>query len=383
MRLLLLLFIAFLPLGSFADSLAVGWARHSWHKHAHHKHAHHKPAHHKPAHHKPAHHKTVHHKSAHHKLAHHKPARYNPAQYIHTHKGATNYTLQDYYAGKSFLDDWWYFSGNDPTNGNVNYLKKEEAVDKKLSYVQPGGATVLAVDNYSNIPVGGKRNSVRIQTKKTYSSGLFIADFSAMPYGCSVWPAYWSVGNPWPNAGEIDIIEGVNLGPANQYTLHSAADSTCTLTTAGTEVLSNVMHDVCASSDKDNRGCGFHDNNSSSYGQVFNNGGGGIFAHRWDSTGITIWRFNRDNIPSDITARQPNPVTWPTPVAFWSSESCDIAANFYNHVLVLDTTVCGGWAGAAYDKSGCPGTCAEAVANNANFDTAKWIINYIAVYQLE
>lgn len=42
---------------------------------------------------------------------------------------------------------------------------------------------------------------VRLQSQKTYSGGLFIADIVAMPYGCSVWPAYWSVGPDWPAAG--------------------------------------------------------------------------------------------------------------------------------------------------------------------------------------
>jgi beta-glucanase (GH16 family) len=49
-----------------------------------------------------------------------------------------------------------------------------------------------------------------------YNGGLFIADFETMPFGCSLWPAYWSYGTAsWPADGEIDILEGVN----NQVTL--------------------------------------------------------------------------------------------------------------------------------------------------------------------
>ena len=43
--------------------------------------------------------------------------------------------------------------------------------------------------------------SIRINSKKTYNRGLFIADFQAMPYGCSIWPAFWSTGPNWPNEG--------------------------------------------------------------------------------------------------------------------------------------------------------------------------------------
>ena len=48
--------------------------------------------------------------------------------------------------------------------------------------------------------------SVRISSKKTYNGGLFIADFFAMPHGCSVWPAYWSVGPNWPSAGTFHCL---------------------------------------------------------------------------------------------------------------------------------------------------------------------------------
>lgn len=48
------------------------------------------------------------------------------------------------------------------------------------------------------------------------------------PYGCSVWPAMWSVGANWPYQGEIDTFEGVNALTDNAMTLHSAPGCTTT-----------------------------------------------------------------------------------------------------------------------------------------------------------
>ncbi|KAH9479409.1 putative endo-1,3(4)-beta-glucanase [Psilocybe cubensis] len=277
------------------------------------------------------------------------------------------FKLQDFYQGNSFLNDWEFFSGEDPTHGNVNYQTRENAINKGLAYVQQDGAAVLAVDDYSTVPVNGRRDSVRIFSKKSYSNGLFIADFFTMPHGCSVWPAYWSFGPNWPSAGEIDVLEGVHNQLTNQMSLHTSAGCSLPSKLSQTEATSNILHTECVSSGESNIGCSFSDTDPQSYGHNFNVAGGGVFAHLWDNTGIKIWRFSRGNIPADITSKNPNPASWGVPAANFPSSSCDIASHFFEHNLVINTSICGDFAGATYPTSGCPGTCGEAVANATNF----------------
>jgi len=70
------------------------------------------------------------------------------------HRVSRSYTLIT-----STLSGWDFFTEADPTHGNVNYQSKEDAIAKGLAYVQLDGTTVLAVDDTSNIAVGGNRNS--------------------------------------------------------------------------------------------------------------------------------------------------------------------------------------------------------------------------------
>lgn len=107
---------------------------------------------------------------------------------------------------------------------------------------------------------------------------------------------------------------------------------------------------------------------------------GGVFATLIDDSGISIYRFERGSIPSDIDAGKPDPSSWGVPAAFWSSDSCDIASNFKDLSIVFDTTLCGGFAEGAFSNT-CSGTCSAAVANKTNFDYAQWKVNYVAVYQ--
>lgn len=289
------------------------------------------------------------------------------------------FTLTDLYTGTGFLNGWDFFVGGDPTHGSVKYLSKADAIAKGLAIVQKDGTTVLAVDDKKILPVGAKRDSVRISTKKKYNGGLFIADFFAMPHGCSVWPAYWSLGPVWPRDGEIDILEGVHDQPTNQYTLHTSAG--CTLSTGNVNVASKVFNKQCASSGNSNTGCGFIDTDTRTYGKGFNLVGGGVYVHLWNKDGIKVWHFARNEIPTDIKNKMPNPSSWGVPAAFWSTSSCDMASHFRDHSLVLDTTLCGDFAGATFSNDGCSGSCAQAVTDPKNYRFAKWKLNYIAVYQ--
>lgn len=188
-----------------------------------------------------------------------------------------------------------------------------------------------------------------------------------MPWGCSVWPAYWSVGPDWPNAGEIDILEGVNNQTWNQYTIHTGSQCVLPANFAGIDASASPMGTTCTSSNGANSGCGFQNNDPNSYGAGFNAAGGGVLAHEWNSWGVKIWFFTRDKIPADITSGHPNPTSWETPTAAWPSKFCDFSSALHDHTLVIDTTLCGDWASSAYSGTGCPGTCQEAVANPANF----------------
>ncbi|KAG2075644.1 hypothetical protein BDR04DRAFT_1091206 [Suillus decipiens] len=110
---------------------------------------------------------------------------------------AKTYSVQDFYQGQGFFDNWFFNTGSDPTGGNVIYQNKTAAQAKGLAYVS-GSTTVLAVDSTSSVPAGGYRDSVRITSQKSYNGGLFVMDAAQMPVGCSTWPSFWTVGPNWP-----------------------------------------------------------------------------------------------------------------------------------------------------------------------------------------
>ncbi len=69
----------------------------------------------------------------------------------------------------------------------------------------------MRADDWSIVaPSARGRDSVRISSQNAYDEAIFVLDLQHMPAGCSTWPAFWTLSKagPWPNGGEIDIIEG-------------------------------------------------------------------------------------------------------------------------------------------------------------------------------
>ena len=56
------------------------------------------------------------------------------------------------------------------------------------------------------------RDSVRIVSQSAYAEAVIVLDVQHMPEGCATWPAFWTLSQqgPWPNGGEIDIVEGAS-----------------------------------------------------------------------------------------------------------------------------------------------------------------------------
>lgn len=248
-------------------------------------------------------------------------------------------------------------------------------------------------------------HSVRIMSMKTFKYGVIIADLESMPSGCSVWPAFWTLGSgkEWPYGGEIDIIEGVNndlllvnsnffllfrrrfiSGFRNQYTFHTGIDQECSIPNkvpkdnAPGSFMGTIVNTDCRSSEKADTGCAVRDTSKISYGPGFDKAGGGIFALLRNKEGFKIWHFERHSIPADIRARNPNPSSWPTPNAALSVDECAGVDSFFTpQNLIFDITLCGGFGTANYQADGCPGTCAERVTKGCNYIGA-YFMNFLS-----
>ncbi len=243
----------------------------------------------------------------------------------------------------------------------------------------------MGVDT-TNVASGRGRNSVRITSKKSYDAGsLIILDLSHMPGSvCGTWPAFWTVGPSWPSNGEIDIIEGVNTQAYNHYAVHTGLGCSISDTGLFSGSIETQSCDVNAAGQPNNAGCSIVTSDTSSYGNGFNAGQGGVYATEFTSSAISIWFFPRSAIPTDIASGSPNPKGWGKPHASFGSP-CNIGHFVKQQQIVFDTTFCGDWAGGVWSTdamcSAKAATCQEFVQNNPlAFKETYWSINSLKVY---
>ncbi|TGO80180.1 hypothetical protein BELL_0013g00310 [Botrytis elliptica] len=296
----------------------------------------------------------------------------------------TGYQLEESYSGNTFFDAFDFFTAPDPTHGFVTYVSENDASQQGLISVRSDGV-YMGVDSKTILnPSGPGRNSVRIESKKSWTHGLFIADLGHMPGGaCGTWPAMWTVGNNWPYNGEIDIIEGVNSQNHNLMSLHSAP--TCSV--AGSGQTGTLQSANCNNfANPVGVGCGISDPRTNSYGRGFNLNGGGIYAMEWTSSHIRVYFFPAGTAPADINGPNPDPSKWGIPVSNFEGD-CDIDTHFKENRLIFDTTFCGDWGSAVWSSDATCGpkaaTCVDYVASKPEaFGDQYWLVKSVKIYQL-
>ncbi|CDO68761.1 Glycoside Hydrolase Family 16 protein [Trametes cinnabarina] len=275
------------------------------------------------------------------------------------------YSLIRNYSGPNFFEGWDFLDGFDnTTNGDVNYLSQANATADNLVFVNNAGNAIIKVDNTSFVPFNFKRNSVKIISHDYFPIGsVFLFDALHLPFGCSVWPSFWTMGQNWPHGGEIDIMEGVNRATSDQMTLH--ANPGCVQAPNPVQLGKTAGAD-CSAGVNSSNGCTVLETQPNSYGEGFNDNGGGVWAAQFDVLGIFVWFWNRSTIPADVSSgsNTVNPSTWGTPSAAWPSSSCNISEFFAPQQLVIDITLCGDFAGQpnVYQQT-CGGSPANTTAN--------------------
>lgn len=343
------------------------------------------------------------------------------------------YHLTEDLSYTNFFSAFDFFSGPDPTQGFVQYQNATSAIQKNLiGYLVDTQSVFLGVDHTSKDPAG--RSSVRLESKKGWNAGLLVADIRHMPAStCGTWPAYWLVGSDaamngnitWPEAGEIDIIEGANDYTTNSVTLHTSAgcmvDNTTSLAATGSDNaqlpftgrLKTDDCDVAAPNQGDNVGCSIAapvltpplhkrtatiSNAFPSYGTPFNRAGGGIYAMELTPDSISVWLIPRASPQYSTLFPTPASSTFlnttlsasalGTPIARFAGQ-CDVAQKFRNMKIVFDTTFCGAWAGGEWEAGGCAGktgvsTCEAYVREHPEaFGNAYWEIAGLKWFQKE
>ncbi|KAI9662447.1 MAG: hypothetical protein M1821_008614 [Bathelium mastoideum] len=320
---------------------------------------------------------------------------------------AASYTLQKDYMKDEFWNNWDFQTMADPTNGTVQYVDQATAASTSMGRDplinrNANGSYYMGADHNTTTTNG--RPSLRLQSKDSYNSGLFVLDLSHMPGGeCASWPAFWLLGykngQQWPAGGEVDIIEGVNNQNGNDMTLHT--NPGCSLKNnggfSGQMQLSKMDcgagggHEGCQIADQ--QGGGSANGTNPSFGAGFNAAGGGVYATEWLPNGFAIWfvpRSDRQRL-KQIKSDTPDPSTWGKPLALFNFQpGCTMSSNFVDMKMIFDLTFCGDWAGST-DQPGygwlanncnAKGSCPNFVNSQPhNFDKAFWTINSLKVFQ--
>lgn len=298
-----------------------------------------------------------------------------------------SYQLAKEYSGDSFFSEWSYYDHYDNlTQGDTIWVSAQNATNMRLTYVNDIGNAIIKVDNTSFVPDQQKRDSVRITTLDWFPVGsVYVIDALHIPFGCSVWPGFFTTGANWPGGGEIDIIEGVNRMTQNQMSLHTC--SGCTQPTTANQTGKTNTTSCFA----DDGGCTVLDSTADSYGPAFVSAGGGAWAAQLDTSGVNIWFWSRADIPQSVSNASGTIDTssWGTPSA--SFTTCDISNYFGPQQVVFDITFCGQEAGVpSIYAATCGGglnvdanTCYMTnVINNGTSDYANayFEISYVKVF---
>ena len=281
----------------------------------------------------------------------------------------TPYALNKSYSGTTFFDAGeWGFGTQDWTGGVSEYVNRSTALHERL---------VEAHEQHAILRTGelGKpyrRKSVRLTTTRSWMYGLIALRFSHVPFGCGVWPAFWTnaASGHWPGGGEVDILELANYGPS-KMSFHTGGRKRCVLEPGLVrDCLQRLPiglerwlgFDCFTDYRKALMGCAPAMPAMSMTGPEWS-ASPGVLAAEWTARHVKIFYFPEAyGLPADLRDDRPTPDAWDSHlVAFFpfaasdelSPGSCPDAASLLEpQSIVLNIALCGNWASSTFRTEG-------------------------------
>ena len=307
------------------------------------------------------------------------------------------YHLVECQEGEKFFDFYNFYDGPDSLGsaGRNVYVSKQRALQLGIANTSTDSVTgqeYVFMNSVSSEE--GPRESIRLEGIRRFQHGLFILDLDHMPTGCGVWPAFWLTDEKhWPDHGEIDIVEGINLQPMAKTAMHTSdrcdmyahvpsydwtgkwdtATGIPETWTGEPDYETRVEADNCwvmAPHQWQNQGCVAIDQRNYTLGAPLNEVGGGLYALEWDPANqrIRSWVFPRnEEIPENLQAAvetsslqsserlSPDTDQWGLPYAYFAIgqyTGCS-ADHFQNMRIVINLAFCGTVAGNRF-LADCP-----------------------------
>lgn len=266
--------------------------------------------------------------------------------------------------GSRFFDDFDFLT-SDYNHGAALYLERDAARRAQVTEAHRTHA-ILRTGARAGNDDWPKRQSAKIQTKKSWKYFLMMMRYSNVPWGCGVWPALWThaSGVPWPNGGELDVLEYANDAP-QQTSFHTGDANTCRLDPGVVNACrampdTNGMGYDCTTRYPDKLGCA-PNTLPLLPGELWAREGG-VVAVQWTESFVKVFHIPEAELPEGIDGDAPDPNSWGRWLVsfypFAASEarapgSCpspqDVMAP---QQLVLNINMCGDWAGKIWNISG-------------------------------
>ncbi|KAF1731227.1 putative endo-1,3(4)-beta-glucanase [Beauveria bassiana] len=265
---------------------------------------------------------------------------------------AAKYSLSQTYDSSNFLTEFHFrergtIPGQPDDNWSwVNYQNVEDAQKKGLVSVK-NNKVYLGVDfetKLENNDNGPRRDTLRVQSKWSFREGLVITRFYHMPKTvCGAWPAYWTLGEDWPNNGEIDMYEGWNLNTVNKPALHVGTEDRVGRCLLDSSAQAEIVSANCDNKFEDRvrawegQGCQVEEVNDG----IWASEDGGIQALEWTKDAIKLYTWQIGKAPKNIDSDAPDTSSWGKPSVQVSSSGCDLSRAFGNQTILFTLPFCG------------------------------------------